>query len=75
MALYAQALIGVGPLGSTQAGALAEWLGAPWAMAIGAIVAGAVIIAIRLLRPEVFQPGQISNAAPIAAPDISARPG
>jgi MFS family permease len=75
MALYAQALIGVGPLGSTQAGALAEWLGAPWAMAIGAITAGAVIIAIRLLRPEVFQPGQISNAAPIAAPDISARPG
>jgi MFS family permease len=56
MSLYAQALIGVGPLGSTQAGALSEWLGAPWAMAIGAVVAGAVILAIRVLRPEVFSP-------------------
>jgi MFS family permease len=56
MSLYAQALIGVGPLGSTQAGALAEWLGAPWAMAIGSVIAGAVILAIRVLRPEVFSP-------------------
>jgi MFS family permease len=54
MSLYAQALIGVGPVGSTQAGALAEWLGAPWAMAIGAVIAGAVIVGIRILRPEVF---------------------
>jgi len=75
MALYAQALLGVGPLGSTQAGALAEWIGAPWAMAIGAIVAGAVIIAIRLLRPEVFQQGKTSNAVATNRPDISARPG
>jgi MFS family permease len=75
MALYAQALIGVGPLGSTQAGALAEWLGAPWAMAIGAILAGAVIVAIRLVRPEVFQAGQTSSPGAVAEPDISARPG
>ena len=54
MSLYGQALIGVGPVGSTQAGALAEWLGAPWAMAIGAVIAGAVIVGIRILRPEVF---------------------
>jgi MFS family permease len=54
MALYAQALIGVGPVGSTQAGALATLFGAPWAMAIGAAVAGAVVVAVRLLRPEVF---------------------
>jgi hypothetical protein len=54
MALYAQALIGVGPIGSMQAGALATVLGAPWAMAIGAAVAGAVVLAIRLARPEVF---------------------
>jgi MFS family permease len=54
MSLYAQALMGVGPLGSTQAGVLAEWLGAPWAMAIGAVIAGAVIVAIRIVRPEVF---------------------
>ncbi|HVD47173.1 MAG TPA: MFS transporter [Candidatus Limnocylindria bacterium] len=54
MALYAQALIGVGPIGSTQAGALASLWGAPWAMAIGAVIAGAVILAIRITRPYVF---------------------
>jgi MFS family permease len=54
MSLYAQALIGVGPLGSTQAGALATLFGAPWAMAIGATIAGAVVLGIRILRPEVF---------------------
>jgi len=56
MALYAQALIGVGPVGSTQAGALASLWGAPWAMAIGAVIAGSVILAIRITRPYVFAP-------------------
>jgi MFS family permease len=56
MALYAQALIGVGPIGALQAGALATLLGAPWAMAIGAAIAGAVIVGIRLARPHVFTP-------------------
>jgi len=56
MALYAQALIGVGPFGSVQAGVLSSLLGAPWAMAIGAAVAGAVLVAIRLTRPVVFAP-------------------
>jgi MFS family permease len=54
MALYAQALIGVGPIGSTQAGALATLFGAPWAMAIGAVLAGAVVLGIRITRPYVF---------------------
>jgi MFS family permease len=54
MALYAQALIGVGPIGSTLAGGIATLLGAPWAMAIGAVVAGSVTLLIRLLNPEVF---------------------
>ena len=54
MALYAQALLGVGPFGSMQAGALATLLGPPWAMAIGATIAGTVVLAIRLLRPAVF---------------------
>jgi len=56
MALYAQALIGVGPIGSLQAGALATLLGAPRAMAIGGLVAGAVMVWIRLSRPAVFAP-------------------
>ena len=59
MSLYAQALIGVGPLGAVQAGFLAESLGAPRAMAIGAVIAGAVVVGIRILRPEVF-----ANRAP-----------
>jgi MFS family permease len=63
MALYAQALIGVGPIGATLAGALATWRGAPWAMAIGAIIAGAVVLAIRLARPNVFGAEQPARAA------------
>lgn len=54
MALYAQAIIGVGPIGSTQAGLLSAWLGPPWAMAIGAVIAGLAIIVVRLWRPGVF---------------------
>jgi MFS family permease len=63
MALYAQALIGVGPLGALQAGALAQRFGAPWAMAIGAVVAGAVVLAIRVFSPAVFRPSQTSSPA------------
>ena len=54
MSLYAQALIGVSPIGSMQAGALATLFGAPWAMAFGAVIAGSVMLGIRILRPEVF---------------------
>ncbi len=54
MALYAQALMGVGPIGSTQAGALSAWFGPPWAMAIGAAVAGTTVILVRVWRPAVF---------------------
>ncbi len=54
MSFYAQAVMGVGPIGATQAGALASLLSAPAAMAIGAGVAGAVMIAVRLLHPAVF---------------------
>lgn len=72
MALYAQALIGVGPIGSTQAGALASLLGAPWAMAIGAVIAGTVILAIRITRPYVFVPVEEGHAAatPPAPPEL-----
>ena len=78
MALYAQALIGVGPVGATQAGALAVLLGAPWAMAIGATIAGAVVLTIRLLTPEVFggappQPRKTSSTAATASAGTSHR--
>ncbi|HKV89009.1 MAG TPA: MFS transporter [Candidatus Dormibacteraeota bacterium] len=75
MALYAQALIGVGPVGSTQAGALATLFGAPWAMAIGAVLAGSVVVGIRLLWPVVFgaQPTNTSSAAETASAGTSQR--
>jgi MFS family permease len=54
MAFYAQAVMGVGPLGATQAGALASFVGAPAALAVGAAVAGLVIVGVRVLWPTVF---------------------
>jgi hypothetical protein len=42
-----------------QAGALATLFGAPVAMAIGAVVAGSVILAIRITRPHVFAPPEL----------------
>ncbi len=54
MALYGQAVMGISPLGALQAGALSSLFGPPWAMAAGAVVAGATIIGVRLVRPGVF---------------------
>ncbi|HYM66270.1 MAG TPA: MFS transporter, partial [Patescibacteria group bacterium] len=54
MSLYAQAVMGVSPIGSTLAGGLATLFGAPWAMAIGAAAAAAVVLGIRFYRPAVF---------------------
>src|SRR3977135_3960171 len=74
MSLYAQALIGVGPIGAVQAGALATWFGAPFAMAIGATVAGAVILGVWLTRQEVFAPVSAARAESIPVPDATTRP-
>jgi MFS family permease len=54
MAFYAQAVMGVGPIGATQAGALASLTNAPIAMAAGAVLAGLVMIAVRVLSPTAF---------------------
>jgi len=54
MALYAQAMLGGGPVGAAQAGAVASVFGAPNAMILGAVVAGLTVVAIRLWRPAVF---------------------
>src|SRR5260370_3306863 len=51
MALYAQALIGVGPIGSLQAAALATLPGAPPPMAIAPAVARAGILSTRPSPP------------------------
>jgi MFS family permease len=71
MSLYAQALIGVGPIGAIQAGTLATLFGAPWAMAIGAVIAGAVVVGIRILSPEVFStPAPSPEAGSAVAPRV-----
>src|SRR5215831_8393933 len=54
MAFYAQAVMGMGPLGATQAGALASWIGPPLTMAIGAGVSAVVLVAVRLFSPAAF---------------------
>ncbi len=76
MALFVQAFAGVGPIGATQAGLLATLFGAPWAMAIGAALAGAVAVAIALIAPEVFgvrQPKKTSSTAATASAGTSQR--
>jgi len=55
MALYAQALMGVGPVGSFQAGTIAHFFGAPVAMTFGAVVSALFVGASRLSRPAVFR--------------------
>lgn len=45
---------GHGAIGATQAGALASLLSPPGAMAIGAGIAGAVLVTIRLTSPAAF---------------------
>jgi len=54
MALYAQSVMGTGPIGAMQAGTLASLLNPPAAMAIGAVVAGGVLLSVRLLTPAAF---------------------
>jgi len=54
MAFYAQAMMGVGPLGATQAGVLASIFGAPSAMWAGAAACGLMIFAVRIIHREVF---------------------
>ena len=54
MAFYAQAMMGVGPLGATQAGVLASVFGAPTAMWVGAAACALVIVAVRACYSAVF---------------------
>ena len=74
IALYAQALGGVGPVGNLFSGGVATLLGAPWAMAIGASIAGTAALAITLIRPDVFgQPKKTSSTAATASAGTSQR--
>jgi MFS family permease len=52
MSVYVFMFLGMAPLGSLQAGALARWLGAPAALAIGAVALIAVIAAVWWRVPE-----------------------
>jgi MFS family permease len=54
MAFYAQAMMGVGPLGAMQAGVLASIFGAPAAMWVGAAACGLLITGVRIWHQAVF---------------------
>jgi MFS family permease len=74
MALYMQAFAGVSPIGNVQAGLLASLWGAPWSMAIGAIIAAASLLGIAVTVPEVFgQPMKDSSTAATASAGTSQR--
>lgn len=55
MSVYVLFFMGMGPIGSLQAGSIAQWLGAPMAIRIGAIActAASLILGPRILRHEV----------------------
>jgi hypothetical protein len=63
MALYMQAFAGVSPIGNVQAGLLATLFGAPWSMAVGAVVAGLALIGVTVVTPEVFGARQAEATA------------
>lgn len=74
MALYMQAFAGVSPIGNVQAGVLATLFGAPWSMAIGAVIAGLSLVGISVVTPEVFgQPKKTSSTAATASAGTSQR--
>ncbi|HET9782228.1 MAG TPA: MFS transporter [Candidatus Dormibacteraeota bacterium] len=74
MALYMQAFAGMSPIGNIQAGLLASLFGAPWSMAIGAIIAAASLFGITVAVPEVFgQPIKASSTAATASAGTSQR--
>ena len=76
IALYAQALAGAGPVGNVFSGGLATLAGAPWALAIGASIAGLATLAVTLLRPGVFdaaQPTKTSSTEAAASAGTSQR--
>ncbi|HEV3405731.1 MAG TPA: MFS transporter [Candidatus Dormibacteraeota bacterium] len=74
MALYLQAFAGMSPIGNVQAGVLATLFGAPWSMAIGALIAGMALVVISLVTPEVFgQPKKTSSSEATASAGTSQR--
>jgi MFS family permease len=74
MALYMQAFAGMSPIGNVQAGVLATLFGAPWSMAIGALIAGMALVVISLVTPEVFgQPKKTSSSEATASAGTSQR--
>lgn len=46
MSLYTLMFLGMAPIGSLQAGSIAQWLGAPWAVRIGATVCALAAIVL-----------------------------
>ena len=72
MAMYTMMFMGMAPIGSLLSGVFADWIGAPWTVAIGG--AGAVAGAIYFLRrlPSLrFEAHQLLDAQGLAAAETS----
>ena len=52
MSVYVFMFLGMTPLGSLQAGALARWIGAPAALVAGAAVLALVVLGVAWRVPE-----------------------
>jgi len=52
VAFYAWAFVGLSPFGAVQAGAVAEWIGAGKAIAVGGVVTTAVAVGMVLRSRE-----------------------
>jgi MFS family permease len=64
MALYAQAMMGVSPIGASQAGAVSSLFGPPVAMLSGAAISGLTLVGLRLARPSVYTAGEPAGDQP-----------
>jgi MFS family permease len=73
MAMYTMMFMGMAPLGSLFAGALAEKIGAPWTVAIGGVVAfAAALVFMRYLPSLRFEARQLIMAqglSPVEPPE------
>jgi MFS family permease len=55
MSVYVFMFVGMTPLGSLQAGAVARWMGAPFALAVGCAVLVVVLVCVAARVPELME--------------------
>jgi len=55
MSLYTLSFMGLMPVGNLMMGSLAEWIGAPWALAIGGLVIAAFVVGLAASARDLFR--------------------